>query len=103
MTKADIKLAIAKDTNQVAELETPTVVIRIRPGSNPPANYGHKYHLINRANWLTSCGIVIRGGKFGMKWEPALFQEIRASDVCAECFRGFEITDNAPAQMELVF
>lgn len=85
----------------MAIVTAPETVIRLKKKRKPSANWGFKYHLINRTNWLTVCKIVIRGGKYGNKWETAKLDQVKAKDLCASCFAGLIIKDGDKCQMKL--
>jgi hypothetical protein len=51
---------------------------------------------------LTVCKIVIRGGKYGFKWEKANLDQVKAKDLCVTCFAGLEIKESDLCQMKLL-
>ena len=76
------------------KVNAPKTVIRLRRVPKPMANWGYKWHLVERKKKrLTMCGILLRPSMNLHKWEGARLVDVKVRDCCAKCFGGLILSD----------
>jgi hypothetical protein len=63
-------------------------VIRLRRNPRPSANWGFKWHMVDRRRkGRTCCEMVLRSGAY--KWESGKLNKVTKSSACSKCFSAF--------------